>query len=230
MRGISMRKHVLALALGIAVGIAGSASATDLTGAAPPPWKSYSPEFSWAGAYFGLHGAAAGGASYDSDEPKVPLGGQYVGAQVGFSTIVGGSLLLGLEGDYSASSIHGFIQYIDLDDPLLADVTLTEQVRWIATLRGRVGLPMGHWMPYVTAGWARADSTRTTGELQTITLGHSGWTVGAGVELMLTPHWTVKGEYKYFSFGPMTYEWAVGGPSSVGFNFSTVEFGLNYRF
>lgn len=225
-----MRRHGVILALGTAFGIAGSASATDIAGSPVPPWTSYTPEFSWAGAYFGVHGAAALGTSRDSDEPDIPIGGQYVGAQVGFNALVAGSLILGIEGGYSASSIHGFIQYIDTDDALLGDLTLTEDINWIASLRGRVGLPMGNWMPYLTAGWAHVDSTRTTGELQTLTLGHSGWTVGAGVEWMLSPHWTLRGEYKHFSFGAMNYEWGIGGTSSVNFNFSTVEFGLNYRF
>jgi outer membrane immunogenic protein len=66
--------------------------------------------------------------------------------------------------------------------------------------------------------------------MQTITRRHSGWTVGAGVEWMFAPNWVARGEYRYYSFGPRTLDWAIGGPSAVDFNFSTIEFGLNYKF
>jgi opacity protein-like surface antigen len=225
-----MRKRTATLALGAVVGFTTMVSAADMRPRSVPPEKTYTPDFSWAGLYLGLHGGAARGASHDSEEPTVRLGGQYIGAQVGFNALVAGNLVLGIEGDISAGGPAGFVQYIDNSDPLLGPVTLTEQIQWFASLRGRAGLAMGDWMPYVTAGWARGDSTRTTGQLQIITHGHSGWTIGAGVEWMFAPHWTVKGEYKYYSFGPVPYEWAVGGPSSVNFNFSTAEIGLNYKF
>jgi opacity protein-like surface antigen len=159
----------------------------------------------------------------------VPLGGQLIGAQVGYNALVTGNLVLGIEGSISAGGPGGFVQYIDTE-PALGPVTLTEQVNWIASLRGRVGWATGDWMPYLTAGWARADSTRTTGLLQIITHGHSGWTAGVGVEWMFAPHWTLRGEYRYYSFGAVPYEWAVGGTSAVDFNFSTAEIGLNYKF
>jgi outer membrane immunogenic protein len=224
-----MRKRTMTLALGALVGLTTMVSAADMRQPPVPPEKTYTPEFGWAGFYAGLHGGAGIGTSRDSEEPTVPLGGHYIGAQVGFNFIAGGSFLLGIEGDFSSGGVGGLTQYVDAT-PELGPVTLTEQINWFASLRGRAGLVMGDWMPYVTAGWARADSTRTTGLLQTITQGHSGWTIGAGVEWMFAPHWTVKGEYKYYSFGPMTYEWAVGGTSTVNFNFSTAEIGLNYKF
>ena len=34
---------------------------------------------------------------------------------------------------------------------------------------------------------------------------HSGWTVGAGVEVMFAPKWSVKAEYLYRSFQGETY-------------------------
>jgi len=159
----------------------------------------------------------------------VPLDGEFVGLQIGFNAIVGNNFMLGIEGGLSSGGLAGLVQYVDAE-PILGPVTLTEQIHWIASIRGRAGWVMGDWMPYVTAGWARADSTRTTGFMQTITLGHSGWTAGAGIEWMFAPHWTLRAEYKYYSFGPMTYEWAIGGPSIVNFNFSTAEIGLNYKF
>jgi outer membrane immunogenic protein len=223
-----MRKRTLTLALGIVFVVAAeTASATDFAGL--PPRGPVAPEFGWAGPYIGLHFGVAGGASHDSEEPDVPLRGRHFGAHAGYNALVAGNLVLGIEGSVSAGGPGGMVQYIDAE-PMLGPVTMTEQINWIASLGGRAGFALGDWMPYVAFGLARADATRTTGLLQTITRGHSGWTVGAGVEWMFAPNWTARGEYKYYSFRPSTYDWAVGGPSSVDFNFSTVEIGVNYKF
>jgi outer membrane immunogenic protein len=224
-----MRKRIVTLALGAMVGLTTMVSAADMRQLPVPSAKTRTPDFSWAGLYVGLHAGAARGASHDSEEPTVRLSGQYIGAQIGFNALVAGNLVLGIEGDMSAGGPSGFVQYIDAE-PMLGPVTMTEQINWIASLRGRAGVAMGDWMPYLTAGWARADSTRTTGLLQIITHGHSGWTFGAGVEWMFAPRWTLRGEYRYYSFGSVPYEWAVGNTSSVNFNFSTAEIGLNYKF
>jgi outer membrane immunogenic protein len=224
-----MRKRIVMLALGAAVGAVTAAMAADMGKQSNPPYEAYEPDFSWAGPYVGLHGGAAIGASYDSEEPRVPLGGHYIGAHMGLNAIVAGNIVLGVEGSFSSSSVAGQVQYVDAD-PFVGVSTLTERINWIASLRARAGLAMDGWMPYVTAGVAQADSTRTTGLLQTLTHGHSGWTIGAGVEWMLTPQWILRGEYRYYSFRPATYNWAAGGPSAVDFNFNTFEFGFNYKF
>jgi opacity protein-like surface antigen len=223
-----MHQRVLTLALGIGISaIAAPASAADFGGL--PQRPAFAPQFSWAGPYVGLHFSLTSGTSHDSEEPDFPIRSQYVGAHAGYNALVTGNLVLGIEADISAGGPGGFIQYIDAD-PMLGPVTLTEQINWMASLRGRAGFAMGDWMPFVSLGLSHADATRTTGFMQTITRGHSGWTFGAGVEWMFAPNWVARGEYRYYSFGPRTLDWAIGGPSAVDFNFSTLEFGLNYKF
>jgi outer membrane immunogenic protein len=65
-----------------------------------------------------------------------------------------------------------------------------------------------------------------------------GWTVGAGIELGLTPNWSAKVEYDYLDFASKTYAVPGGVPFSGGIrenfsvkeNFNAVKVGLNYRF
>ena len=59
-----------------------------------------------------------------------------------------------------------------------------------------------------------------------------GYTVGAGVEYMFTPNWSIKGEYQYYNFGNTSF---TSGPVPiVGSRFHddehTVKLGINYRF
>jgi outer membrane immunogenic protein len=59
-----------------------------------------------------------------------------------------------------------------------------------------------------------------------------GYTVGAGLEYMFTPNWSIKGEYQYYNFGNTTF---LTGPAPViGAKFRddehTVKLGINYRF
>jgi outer membrane immunogenic protein len=59
-----------------------------------------------------------------------------------------------------------------------------------------------------------------------------GYTVGAGLEYMFAPNWSVKGEYQYYNFGSTT---VTAGPAPiVGNSFRddehTVKLGVNYRF
>ena len=65
----------------------------------------------------------------------------------------------------------------------------------------------------------------------------TGWTVGAGVEWMFAPGWSVFGEYNYMDFGtPNVTFIAPPGLSSLGEHVNvsqtaqTVLFGVNYKF
>ena len=61
---------------------------------------------------------------------------------------------------------------------------------------------------------------------------HSGWTAGAGVEVMFAPKWSVKAEYLYRSFQGETYFAGVvpGGLTTGTLNLNSVQVGVNYHF
>ena len=58
---------------------------------------------------------------------------------------------------------------------------------------------------------------------------HPGWTIGAGVEYILSPAWSAKLEYDYLDFGNRNLPFATIG--TVGFNTQVheVKLGVNYR-
>jgi outer membrane immunogenic protein len=86
-------------------------------------------------------------------------------------------------------------------------------------------------LPYVTGGLA-------VGELHgwdalTPASGsefRAGWTVGAGIETPLAPHWTVKGEYLYMDLGSAhLFDIVPGVPETVSFRDNIFRIGINYK-
>nr|WP_281035114.1 outer membrane beta-barrel protein [Mesorhizobium tamadayense] len=61
-----------------------------------------------------------------------------------------------------------------------------------------------------------------------------GWTLGAGVETILAPSWSVKAEYLYVDLGKQTFDAPTTSPInfkvSAKFHERTVRIGLNYHF
>jgi outer membrane immunogenic protein len=62
----------------------------------------------------------------------------------------------------------------------------------------------------------------------------AGWTVGGGIEAMLTPNWTAKLEYLYVDFRGDVFNDVVPRfgvlPQSIDFRANVVRAGLNYKF
>jgi outer membrane immunogenic protein len=62
----------------------------------------------------------------------------------------------------------------------------------------------------------------------------TGWTAGAGagIEWMFLPHWSLKGEYLYRSFGGQTFfanQFAPGIQTGT-LNINSGQVGINYHF
>jgi outer membrane immunogenic protein len=71
----------------------------------------------------------------------------------------------------------------------------------------------------------------------------TGWTIGAGLEWMFAPNWTVKGEYLYYDLGSTTFAspalvqtvtgvpvFGATGGTTVDFKGSIARVGVNYKF
>jgi outer membrane immunogenic protein len=60
----------------------------------------------------------------------------------------------------------------------------------------------------------------------------NGYTVGAGVEYMFVPNWSVKGEYMYYNFGSSRFVTPVALAPFGSFTTEdhTLKLGVNYRF
>jgi outer membrane immunogenic protein len=112
-------------------------------------------------------------------------------------------------------------------------------VRWLATVRGRLGYDLGpvipavgHLIAYATGGLAVGDIHAWDSLLGTSgTKTEAGWTVGAGLEAMLNANWSVKLEYLYMDFGnPAIFTAIPPNPEHVSTKLNVVRVGLNYHF
>lgn len=121
----------------------------------------------------------------------------------------------------------------------------SSKLEWMATVRGRLGVTLSPTLLYVTGGWAIAHFEDVFGlsgagapnapNNFSSSKTRSGWTVGGGIEHMLSRNWTVKVEALYADFGSSTANAPFG--SNVGLNYRsrfehevvTVRGGLNYK-
>jgi outer membrane immunogenic protein len=190
-------------------------------------------------------------SSYDSSGVK---GGVYGGYNWQVS-----SWVVGVEGDFlwgdnkkTKAGIPG------ANDPAVAgspglDSSSIRQT-WDASLRGRVGVLVSpSILLFGTGGVAftHVESSAFCGtafpvgwctpanvpRLSTASKDLTGWTVGAGVEAMLTPNWLLRGEYRYADYGtfgstvlagPVTNVDAVAFDTKLRTHSATI--GLAYKF
>jgi outer membrane immunogenic protein len=230
--------------------IGGAAQAADVVAAEPAG-------VDWSGFYTGLHGGwgwADAESEYGDDHANEecrrsenhelffigklgelgcavdlePEGG-FVGAQAGFNFVFDNGLMLGVEGDYALASLNDdgaagtglFNTHVDLE------------IDQLASIRARLGMAMGQWLPFVTAGWGWAQADRSTFNSFIGTSSdsnwHDGWTAGVGTEYAIDDRWSVKAEYRYYDLSEENYGVAAigGGGTDVDLEIHTVQVGVN---
>jgi len=209
-----MRKLLLAAAAAVAV--VTHASAGDLPlqrrSAYVPP-ETYRSLFNWTGFYFGVNGGYGWGHSGGSGTDPSGFTG---GVQAGYNWQVSPHGVLGLETDISASTIDGKSNGTKFS------------VDYLGTIRGRAGYTIDRVMFYVTGGAAYGQGDLSISGLSNDQF-HWGWTLGGGVEAMVTPNVSARLEYLYVDLAKQSYQSALG-PMNVGYNTNLVRGGLNYRF
>ncbi len=169
--------------------------------------------FTWNGVYGGLNGALAAGnfTNEGKDAFGNPSGGA-LGFTGGYNYQMPNNWVLGVEGDLGMANVKS------------SSAGGSSELRYMNTLRGRVGYAMDRTMPYVTAGYAGGTTHDDTGS--TADTYHNGWTVGAGVEMALTDNWSAKVEGLYVRLEDKSFP---GGGTS-GADLGLARIGLNYRF
>ena len=138
--------------------------------------------------------------------------GSYVeGLQGGYNYVTPSRVLLGAEVDVTfpnsdvatPPSLRGSRT---LASPALGQATYSELVFHGGTARARVGyIADNNWLVYATGGfaWTYDQVSRTqvdngllaAGTADTALLWRLGWAAGAGVEVPLSPSWTITGEF-----------------------------------
>jgi len=221
----------------------------------------------WTGFYVGLNGGYGGdefrypfsGVIVDG-ETTTPYGGRASvtssgflgGAQIGYNYQLNPNWVIGLEADYAFADINGRVDLNGGIGRFDLGVSAGSKVENLGTVRARAGYAMDRALFYVTGGWAWGHiesslnfgaSFMGGGDGFTLSRGKtaSGWTIGGGLEYMLTPRVSFKTEYLYVDLGKENLYLAnytsVPGPIDtatarldVDTRLHLVRAGVNYRF
>lgn len=160
-----------------------------------------------------------------------------------------GSLVLGGETDLSYTSLRS-TSAVTLG-AFNVTTTYHQEMQAFGTVRGRLGYAAGPTLFYATGGLAYGDLKQSATILPGpagVLLGGAqlagsrdewrvGWTVGAGIEHMISADWSIKAEYLYYDLGrsSLVASTFAGGPNESG-TFShrndghIVRAGINYQF
>lgn len=184
------------------------------------------PRYLWTGLYVGAHAGYAFGTSRMTDAGGTTTGDFDIDGFVGGGTIgfnfQSGQVVWGLETDISFSDVSGrtFVN---------CPGGCTSSSDWLWTVRGRLGLDLGGWMPYITGGLAVADGFGNVGGLASGSDTLTGYTIGGGLEIKLDRNWSIKGEYLFVDLGDVGIPTPV--PTRADFDeLHIVRAGINYKF
>jgi outer membrane immunogenic protein len=167
-----------------------------------------------------------------------------------------GAWVLGLEGD--VSSFHFNPTVANSGNPFIttfpagsAQMSTNVETSWLATIRGRAGYAVDHWLFYATGGAAFANvkfsntyrgfSPHGSGfefEASSVSQNKVGWAAGAGFDFAVTPRWVLSAEYLHVDLGSVTASGldTTGSANTATLNFSTkvtsdlVRAGAAYKF
>ncbi|MGC1715696.1 MAG: outer membrane beta-barrel protein [Xanthobacteraceae bacterium] len=224
------------------------------------PTVTYTPND--ATAFAGTCGGAAGGTCIPPTSFNTH--GGLGGLEAGYDWEIGQQWLVGLATDFSWTGLKGngtsnFI--LGSATPAASNFQASEQMKWFGTARARLGwLPTNNLLLYGTGGLAygRYNATAVLNSQFNANLAggppffeyncvpaagcfsgsnsrtSAGWTLGAGGELVLTSHITLKAEYLYVNLGRIGVDSVAVAtlivppamPSSFTANFSTVSFNI----
>ena len=202
-----------ALALGSLVA-AGGAEAGGSIKDAP-----YAPISNWTGVYIGAHlGGGWGDADLRNVERGAPLvdwpdlipgdrtshdvDGWLGGGHIGYNHQTG-PWVLGVEAAYSAANLEG--KSTSGPGPFsLQDDVFKTRIDSLLLLTGRIGYAQNNWLIYGKGGYAGANVKSSVADSLGASTGSgrdtnwlNGWTLGTGVEYMLTKNWILGLEYDY---------------------------------
>ena len=215
------------------------------------------PIYNWSGFYIGGHAGYGWAGQRDvaiSPLPQPGFGtlpfnanlnakGFLGGAQFGWNW-QSGRLVYGVEADLSGTGINDNQRTLTL--PVGAQVTVEEKLKWLGTMRGRIGTTVtDRTLVYVTGGLAvgNYNLASTYAFIPDVAYPSSrnvtkvGWTLGGGAEFALAGNWTAKAEYLYFDLGKETLD-GLPVPANPPFHVQSefklnghiVRVGVNYKF
>ena len=208
---------------------------------APMPPVPPAPTSVWDGAYAGVVLGYGKGSSYHCDgtdcsggdlasnpNPRPFSDGALYGATLGYN-MSRGNIVLGIEGDYMAGSLDGVTGSTSYYGCGVQGCETN--IESLATLRGRIGLDRGNFMPYVTAGIAMMSVEATLGGYAPSSDTLTAPVAGLGAEFMFGSGWSAKAEYLHvFDSGTFLFvptDCAPPGCSVTDVQLDMVRFGIN---
>jgi outer membrane immunogenic protein len=209
-----LRMRILGASLiALSAGI-GTAAAADLyTPASPQASYGPTPGFNWNGPEIGLI-VGYGWGNAKNAAAKFDADGWAGGAYAGYNFQPAQNIVLGIEGDITASGMDGSVP------------GLTVRNNWNATLRARAGYAFDRFLIYGTGGLA-------VGGLKVENAAHSddksvaGWTLGGGLAAGLTNAVTARLEYRYTDLGSHAF---ATSPTKVDFSSNQLFAGVGMKF
>ena len=220
-----------------------------------PPPASAAAKYDWTGTYLGGHLGYAWGSSNWTTSAGISgsfglaqgidtfdeAGSFFEGLQVGYSYLLPNRFLIGVEADASFPSFQNLagisIGGISTFASAFGRESYSETVLSSGSVRGRIGYAPGNLLFYATGGFAwthnqQALTQLTSGTRESPQLSRFGWTVGAGVEVPVVPHWTAGLEYRFTDYGIDSTTFSAAPAQRFGSDFLLQElrFGLNYQF
>lgn len=163
-------------------------------------------DYDWSGAYVGAHAGHSWGETGNSWRNMATVWNTWQpDGNISYDSAAGGIhagylwrqgwFAYGIEGDFTWTSLKG-------DDRQFAGQVNALEISHLATIRGRLGVPIGSALLFATGGLAVGEI-----EKKDVTLGLSnsndlvGWTVGGGLEYALMGGLRARLEYQYVDFG-----------------------------
>jgi outer membrane immunogenic protein len=276
-----MKKVLLGGVALITLGFVGAAVAADMPVKAPPPvvvntWTGY-----YFGIDLGGGNFHSGTQSFSqtADPGLNPAGivfdpvnfssagvwGGTAGVHAGYNWQLTPSWLIGIEGDWDKTNAGITTTQVNVTNgglpivcappavnPFCRSVSMSQNLEWTASVRGRLGFIWGSALLYGTGGVA-FDSEERSGTLNTAPFNtasiatsynttNSGWVAGGGAEFMATANWLLRIEYLHYQFNGGSTRTAACtlcgfGPLAGSGNFTwgsttfdVVRAGLSYKF
>ena len=118
------------------------------------------------------------------------VSGIIFGGQIGYNWQIN-QIVFGIETD---------LHYSGQDDIVTtAGGTVSNELDWFGTFRGRIGLAVwDRWLPYFTGGLAYGGRTIKIAGVSADNTA-LGWAIGVGVDYAITPQWSARLEYLHIS-------------------------------
>ncbi len=227
--------------------------------------SSLTEDFDWKGSYLGINMGYATNPSmvyidatsaitqalqaedFSTSSLNIQNAGFLAGGQLGYNWQVK-QVLLGIEADLDYAQIGG-ANAVTSSAPLTT--TLSSNLRWLSTVRGRIGkLPSRNMLVYLTTGpaWGGTTLAFDQRDLTTSCASSSpcltteknktqtGWAAGGGIEYAATSRMTFKAEYLYVDLGSFRLNSSTQstlGPisylMSTSYKENTLRLGINYK-